>query len=83
MTTWAKEPVSVMAEDLIPVRETLFCEAVECVGEMEFNGMAWPTSKMGYHHTCKDCGLTVAVTGKKYPRIVYKSAADDRYIGVA
>jgi len=44
------------------------CPIEGCIGEMKYNGGAWPMSPMGYHHTCDKCGFTAALRGKKYPQ---------------
>ena len=72
MTKWFNGSAEIKEEVVIPIRERWFCPKDACGGEMIFNGMTWPAGTPGYHHTCVKCNYTVAMSGKHYPRIVYK-----------
>jgi len=69
---WFNGKPRVVGAEVKTVRERWLCPLEGCSGEMVSTGMMWPTGPGGYHHTCTECGLTAALSGVEYPRIVYE-----------
>jgi len=68
---WFNTKPMIEEQRMVPIQQQWKCPIDGCGGEMKFNGMMWPTTNPGYHHTCDKCGFTAAIHDIKYPRIIY------------
>jgi len=76
MAGWFDGDPEISQTPVKTVREQWICPKKGCGGEMIFNGMSWPTSTPGYHHTCNTCEYTTAVRGVRYPRITHVTISE-------
>ena len=71
---WFNAEPKIEERRMVPVQQRWICPIDGCGGEMNFNGMVWPTGDPGNHHTCNKCGFTAAIWNGKYPQIVWRAA---------
>lgn len=76
---WFKGEANIVSKVVVSIEEKWICPIAGCGGEMEFNGMTWPCNPPGFHHTCDICGFTAAISGKRYPTIVYRASDQPSY----
>ena len=69
---WIGESVETKHEEVKMFRETWACPMDDCDGEMKTTGNVWPMDPPGVHHECTECGVVLALSDERYPKITYE-----------